>query len=222
MYQILEKCPLFLGLTANEIESLLKDVYHRINQYGPNVMIAQSGEEIVSQLIVLEGSVKGEMIDFSGKTIKIEDIGSPRPLAPAFLFGHQNKYPVNIVSNEKTSILSIPKSSFIKMMMMNEKVLNNFLSIVSNRAQFLSGKIKFLSFQSIKGKIAHYLLQQSKRHNTDEVILEKSQAQLAELFGVTRPSLGRAIREMDQAGVIEARAKNIRLIDKVRLSALLK
>jgi hypothetical protein len=31
--------------------------------------------------------VKGEMTDYNGKTIKIEDIEAPRPLAVAFLFG---------------------------------------------------------------------------------------------------------------------------------------
>jgi CRP-like cAMP-binding protein len=185
-------------------------------------MIAISGEEITHQLIVLQGSVKGEMMDFSGKTIKIEDIPSPRPLAPAFLFGQKNIYPVNIVANMDVTMLAIPKASFVQMMQSNEYVLRNFLNIISNRAQFLSNKIKFLSFQSIKGKVAHYLLQKLKSRPDHVVILDKSQVQLAELFGVTRPSLGRAIREMDNEGIIEARAKEITILDKEKLSALLK
>ncbi len=115
-------------------------------------MIAQSDDEITSQMVVLKGSVKGEMVDFTGKTIKIEDIASPRPLAPAFLFGNRNVFPVNIVANEEVDLLVIPKSSFIQLLQMNENILENFLSIISNRAQFLSNKIKFLSFQTIKGK----------------------------------------------------------------------
>jgi hypothetical protein len=42
------------------------------------------------------------------------------------------------------------------------------------------------------------------------------------LFGVARPSLGRAIRELDADGIIEANARQVRIIDKVRLSAYLK
>lgn len=222
MFEILDKCPLFVGMDNDEIIKLLKSVSHQVKKFRKNELIAQSGEEIRAQLIVIEGSVKGEMMDFSGKTIKIEDIESPRPLAPAFLFGQMNCYPVNIVANENVIILFIPKASFIYMMQMNEKVLNNFLGIISNKAQFLSGKIKFLSFQSIKGKLANYLLQQSTKNNSEKIVLNKSQTQLAELFGVARPSLGRAIREMDQDGIIQAHAKEIKILDKQRLSALLK
>lgn len=222
MLEILEKCPLFLGLKNEEIEALLKNVPHQVNRYDQGIMLAQTGEEIKAQLIVVRGHVRGEMIDFSGRTIKIEDISSPRPLAPAFLFGNQNSYPVNIVTNENTTILSIPKPSFIRMMMMNEKILLNFLGLISDRAQFLSGKIKFLSFQTIKGKIAHYLMQQCKKYGTDEIILDKSQQQLADMFAVTRPSLGRAIRELDNEGIILAKAKQIKVMDKVRLSSYLK
>ncbi len=96
------------------------------------------------------------------------------------------------------------------------------MNIISNRAQFLSNKIKFLSFQTIKGKIAHYLLEQVRKSGSDIVILDKSQTQLAELFGVTRPSLGRAIRELDQDGLIDAKAKQIRIVERNKLSAFLK
>lgn len=222
MFTNLDKCPLFFGMDNNEIEKLLKSVNHQVRKFHKGDLIAQSGEEILAQLIVIEGSVKGEMMDFAGKTIKIEDIESPRPLAPAFLFGRMNRYPVNIVANENVRILFIPKVSFVQMMQASEKVLDNFLGIISNKAQFLSGKIKFLSFQSIKGKLANYLLQRSLMSNSEKIVLDKSQLQLAELFGVTRPSLGRAIREMDHEGIIEAHAKEIKILDKKRLSALLK
>ena len=221
-FTILTKCPLFIGLADEEITQLLEKSNYQVKHFNKGVNIAQSGEEITAMLVVLSGSVKGEMMDFSGKTIKIEDIGAPRPLAPAFLFGQKNVYPVNISTNEPTDLLFISKQGFVQMMQINERVLSNFLNIISSRAQFLSNKIKFLSFQTIKGKLAHYILQQLKHSTTGKVVLEKSQSQLAELFGVTRPSLGRAIREMDQDNILSVKAKEIVILDKEKLSALLR
>lgn len=209
-------------MDEKEIESFIQSFSHQVKKYTKDELIAISGEEITAQLIVVSGSVKGEMVDFTGKTIKIEDIIAPRPLAPAFLFGKNNVYPVNIVANESASILSIPKSSFIQMMQKDERVLKSVMNIISNRAQFLSNKIKFLSFQSIKGKLANYLLEKMEISKSDEVLLDKSQAQLAELFGVTRPSLGRTIREMDHEGVVEAKGRVVKILDKVKLSSLLR
>ena len=86
-------------------------------------------DEVKNILILLCGSVKGEMVDFSGKTIKIEDIESPRPLAPAFLFGENNRYPVDIIANEKVEVLVLPKESFLQLMQQNEIILKNYLNV---------------------------------------------------------------------------------------------
>ena len=222
MFEKLIFCPLFVGLDAETIIGLLNTVQNQILYFKKNEMIAQSGDEITSQMVVLNGSVKGEMVDFTGKTIKIEDIASPRPLAPAFLFGNRNTFPVNIVANEEVKMLLIPKASFVHLMQMNESILENFLSLISNRAQFLSNKIRFLSFQTIKGKIAHYFLEAMKNSESENILLDKSQSELAAYFGVARPSLSRAIREMDNEGYIEAKGKQIKILDKQKLSELLK
>ena len=108
------------------------------------------------------------------------------------------------------------------MMQINEKLLVNYLNNVSGRAQFLTQKLKFLSFHSIKGKLAYYMLNLAKNGDLKYVTLPASQAKLAELFGVTRPSLGRALREMHNDGIIEVKAKDIKILDKDALVELLK
>ena len=222
MYDILEKCRLFKGIGVDEIKDLLSRIIFQVKNYVKDDLIALSGDEIISQMIIIEGSVKGEMVDFTGKTIKIEDIESPRALAPAFLFAADNTYPVDIIANNKASILIIPRKDFLKLMSISEKVLSNYLGIISSRAQFLSGKLRFLSFQSIKGKIAHYLLELSSRSGKDQIILNKSQTELAGLFGIARPSFARALREMNNDGLIRAKGKEIKLLDRRKLSELLK
>jgi len=222
MYSHLRYCNLFSGLEEAEIENLVSSVVYQLKRYGKDDIIALSGDRIISQLLVVEGSVKGEMIDFTGRTIKIEDIESPRLLAPAFMFGNSNSFPVNIVANNDVVILSIRKEEFLKLLTLSTRVLHNYLDIISNRAQFLSGKMKFLSFQTIKGKIANYLLGISTKVGSKELRLQKSQEELAELFGVTRPSLARAIRELDRDGVISAKGRDITILLPEELSSFLK
>ena len=108
------------------------------------------------------------------------------------------------------------------MMQSNEGVLENFLHAVSSRGQFLSGKIRFLSFTSIKGKIAQYMLDLSVRQGSDTITLPHSQSQLSELFGVTRPSIGRAMGELNHGGFIRTEGKQVSILDKQKLLSLLK
>jgi len=218
---ILATCPLFSGLNEDELETLISGSSCRLRNYSRGDLIAQAGDEVFFLHIMIRGSVKGEMNDFSGKVIKIEDIFPPRPLAPAFLFGNQNRYPVNITASDDVMILSVPRESFLKMMQTNVQVLKNFVNNVSSRGQFLSNKIKFLSFSSIKGKLAQYLLDLSEKSGSDRFIMPLSQSRLAELFGVARPSIGRAISEMNHDGIIQTDGKQVVLLKKTKLTELL-
>ena len=220
--EILRDCALFRGMSDNEIQELLLGHSVKKTRYSSGTLIAQAGDEVRSLQILLHGSVKGEMMDYAGKVIKIEDIFPPRPLAPAFLFGNQNSYPVNISAVEDTEILSIPRDRFLLMLQASEKVLVNFINILSSRGQFLSNKIKFLSFTTIKGKLARYLLDHLERSGSGKLKLSHSQSQLAELFGVARPSIGRALGELNQDGIIRTEGKQVEILDHAGLTSYLK
>jgi len=104
-YKLLEKCPVFKGLSENESQKLLGEIHYQIKNFKKDDLIAIAGEPAINLYIILSGSVRGEMMDYSGKTIKIEDIEAPRPLATAFLFGNKNRFPVTVTANTDAKIL---------------------------------------------------------------------------------------------------------------------
>lgn len=216
-YESLRGNDLFRGLDTAEIRLLLEEVSYHRKIYRKNDIIAHDGNAIQGQYVLLRGSVRGEMVNSSGKIIKIEDIEGSHLIAPAFLFGDENHYPVDVIANRECECIFFIKQTFIRLLQMNETVLKNYLDMVSGRAQFLSNKIKFLSFQTIKGKIAHYLLKQIKMKKSSIVELPYSHAKLADLFGVTRPSLTRELRELDKEKIILAEGRQINILDKNRL-----
>jgi CRP-like cAMP-binding protein len=211
-FSLLTECPLFRGLTPQETESILSSFPFRIKKFNSGSFIAQSGEPVNVLMIVIKGVVKGEMVDYSGKLIKIEDIPAPGALAPAFIFGNKNRFPVNIISVSDSEIIAIEKSEFLKLLMKNDIVLLNFLNMISNRSQFLSEKIRFLNFKTIKSKLAQYILTLSGGNRTS-VRLDKTQNDLADYFGVARPSVARALGDLEENGFIKAEGKTIKILD---------
>lgn len=220
-YNLISMCPIFKGLPPLKVEQLMVDVHYRVRHFNKHELVVQAGDECTNLFIVIKGSVKGEMADYTGKTIKIEDIEAPRPLAAAFLFGQNNRFPVTVIANNEVSLLSIDRAEFLKLLQKDQRILTNYLNSISSRAQFLSQRIKFLSFKTIRQKIAHYLLELAG-DRLAIVELPLSQSQLAEFFAVTRPSLGRALGEMDQEGLIEVHRRTIKIIDKAKMNELLK
>lgn len=219
-FQLLTQCPIFRGINEKEVEDLLKRIHFQIKSYSKDEVVVVAGEPVLNLHIIIQGSVRGEMIDYSGKTIKIEDIEAPKPLAAAFLFGRENKFPVTVTANSETKIITMPVSEFLKMLQLNTPILKNYLNSISSRAQFLSQKLHFLSFKTIKGKVAHFLLQQAgdKYHSIE---LKNTQQQLADLFGVTRPSLARVFGDMQKEKLIKIENKTVTLLDKKALNELI-
>ena len=200
---------------------MLRTIHSIPKNFDVGEMIALSGEPCNYLICLLKGSVKAEMVDYSGKVIKIEDIKAPDSLASAFLFGKNNHFPVNIMANEKTLLLYIPRYEFLKLMQGNLKLLQNFLGSVSTRAQFLSDKIKFLSFKTIRGKLAQYILKLAGKEK-ENVTLPMPQHALAELFGVTRPAFARALGELQEEEILQVSRREIRILDRRRLMDLMK
>lgn len=220
-YKLLEMCPVFKGISADEAKKLIDKIHYQVKGYKKDDVVAIAGEPANNLYIILSGSVRGEMIDYSGKTIKIEDIEAPRPLATAFLFGKENRFPVTVTANGEVRILAIPVTGFLTLLQKNAQILRNYLTIISSRTQFLTQKLQFLSFKTIKEKVAHFLLQQAadKLHSVE---LKTTQQQLADLFGVTRPSLARVLSEMQHEKLIIIEKKTVTLLNKQRLNEILR
>jgi CRP-like cAMP-binding protein len=218
-FDVLYNSPLFGGLTEAETDSLIGSVNFRVRSYPAGAVAALSGEEIRSVMIVLSGSMKGEMADLAGHTIKIEDVVPPQALAAAFIYASGAKYPVNVIANEDSEILIIDRSDFLTLMHNDKRILSNYLRAVCTKAVFLSERLRFLSFRTIKGKFAHYLATLPGA-SSGRVRIDRTQQELSEYFGVTRPSLARAIGEMADEGIIAVDRREVRILDFSGLSVI--
>lgn len=217
MVKELQNCLLFKGLTAEELEDLLRNVNYQVKSYPKESIIKLANDVCNSLYIVLDGTVRGEMTDMSGKVLKVEDIPAPNAIASAFLFGKNNRFPVNVVSNSDCELLIIPKIEFISLLQDNQKVLINYLNMVSGKAQFLSTRLNLLSLKDLKAKLAHYLLQHTQNGRIISFSMSQNQTKLADFLGVARPSLARSFKQLIDDGIIETDRNNVKIKDIERL-----
>ena len=174
---------------------------HAHRQYKPADFIAMQGEAYRSLFILCNGSVR-TMVSAEGKQLTIETLKAPQLLAPAFVFASENRFPVNIEAKEKCEILVINKNIFLEFLHQHPAVMRNFLQLVSDRTLFLSKKLNAFALQSLKSRILNYL----RMHGT---IL--NQQEVAQILGVARPSLARALSELASEGCIRMEEKEMRI-----------
>lgn len=218
---ILSENYLFHNLEKQVIGNLIKEIHHQVRKCKKGEVIALEGESYNKLMIIVKGSVVGEMMDFEGKVLRIEKLSAPESVATAFLFGKNNTLPVTITATEETRLLLFPKEDLLEMMRQNSRVLENYLEMMSNRAQFLSKQLRLIGLSTIKGKIAHYLLEQSKKQKSDHLRISHSHEDMAEMFGVSRPSVSRVMAELNRDKILRVKGKEVEILNRTKLSGLL-
>lgn len=216
----LSKCPICHGLDIEDEFAFLDDMKCTIKGYTKGKIVVNQGDIVDSLYILVLGSVKTEMFTEDGNVVNIENIKAPRPLAPAFLFSDKNRFPVTVTALEESEVIKIPKNEIIKLMQTNPNFMQNYLMHNSNRTQFLSNRLQLLSIKTIKGKLAHFILEHTRNVN-ETIDLEYNQSELADYFGVARPSLARSISEMEEDGIISVQRKTYTILDINKLKELL-
>jgi CRP/FNR family transcriptional regulator, dissimilatory nitrate respiration regulator len=218
-YKDFDSCPICGNLNIEDEEAFLDDLKCTTKVYPKNELIIRQGDLCDALYMLTLGSVKTEMITENGNILGIEIIKAPRPLAPAFLFSDNNHFPVDVTSLEEVEIIKIPKSEIIRMMMTNPDFMQNYLTHNANRTQFLTNRLQLLSIKTIKGKIAHFLMEQA--HDTSKpFFINRNQSELAEFFGVARPSLARSLSEMVQEGIISINRKEYEILNMQKMKEL--
>ena len=221
MIPVLVNNPLFRGITPERLFADLEEISFHTRSYKKGEILAQQGAVCNRLVILTKGSVRGEMIDYSGRLIKVEDIAAPRAIAPLFLFGEENRYPVEVTANEPTEVIELPKSSVLSLFRKNEQFLENYMNLSANYARTLSDKLFFMSFKTIRQKLASYLLRLYKQQQQTHITLDRSQQELSGYFGVSRPSLARELAHMQEDGLLIADRKHITILQKEQLVRLI-
>jgi len=209
---------LFRGISASRVAEIVQNVHHQVRTYSKGDLIINEGDVYNSLILIIEGVVNSEMMSPEGQVLHIEQLHAPSTMAPAFLFATEPNIPVTLVAEVESKAILFSKESLSQLFAIEAQVMHNFLKIVSNRVLFLTNKVKMLQFQTLKAKVASYLLQLHKIQNSQHLKLNKTQQQLADMLGVARPSVGRIFREMHNDGLILAKGKNVELVNIEKLA----
>lgn len=216
MLEKLSQIELFKGI--EDLDTTFSKIHYQVRSYESEAVIAYAGDACEYLYVLLSGRVRGEVANFTGKNVVVDDINAPNTFAEAFLFATENKILVNILATTEAKILLVPKSEFLRLLHIESAILQNYLNATANRFVTVSQKLRFLTLKSVKQKLVHYLLGLQQKHEPAHFFdLGKTHAALAALFGITRPALTKNLLELRREGVIEIKNKKVRILNESKL-----
>lgn len=187
------KIRLFNGVPEEAINNLLDNKYNSRRTYKKGEYITTQGSSCRALYILTDGSANAVMTNAEGKELAIERLTAPELLAPAFVFGDENRFPVTLVATDDCQVCIIGKASLLQFMHTYPTVMESFISEISNRCVFLSRKLNEFALQNLRYRVMNYLQVHHAIRNQQEVSLR---------LGVARPSLARVLAEMLKEGLI--------------------
>lgn len=209
----LRNCSLFKDFSCETLENTLENINYSTQSFSKGQVIAVEGYKCSSIGIIITGSVEVQKIYESGKTITITRLQESDIFGEVIIFSEQNTYPSTIISSSKAKILFISKENILKLCNLNFIFLNNFMTVLSNKVLMLNRKLKNMSFQTIKQKIANLILEEYSHQKNLTLTLTYSRKEMAEQLGIPRPSLSREFVNMKEQGLLDFERNKVKILD---------
>ena len=202
MMQVLQKCPLFAGMSTLSIDLALGNISYQIINFAPRDVYTLAGMPCRFADIVLSGSLICRMVSLSGKQVEVTRLRPGNLIAPAFIFAKNNSMPVSVETDSEVTLLRMTPQTLKKLIDDDADIRMNYIRSLSNIDVFLTHKMKVLSLFTVREKVAYLLLERAGEQNSNTIRLTRSRQEIADSFG---------------EGVIRVDGKTIEIIDRSRL-----
>lgn len=211
---LLRAVPYFLALDNNALDAVGKEVITRHYQAGEIIFL--EGEPDAGLHLVAQGLCKVYRLSEGGRehvlaTLRPGDSCNEVPVVD------NGPNPANFAALENSTVWVISAESLSRLRReytaLNEMIIKN----LAMRCRQLVQRVYNLSFLSVTGRLAAFLLEQSDEASHRRM----TQDEIAAHLGTVREMVGRAFRELQEAELIAIDRHRIEILDREGLKALI-
>ena len=206
---MLKNMPLFS--TVGDVDKYIatRSIYSK--KYNKGATVHNHAASCTSLDIVISGKLIAYSLAENGSTTIIFEFGPGSIIGANLLFSEINKYPLNIFCLSDCVLTHIDKAT-VRELLHNYGFVMEYIKSLSFNSQGLNQRITMYSQKTLRDNIIDYLKIQSEIQNSNIIFLQSSKKELADYFGVQRPSLFRELKKMKNEGIIEIKNRTITIL----------
>ncbi|MDD2580112.1 MAG: Crp/Fnr family transcriptional regulator [Clostridia bacterium] len=228
--ETLSATPLFAGLNHDAFHDYCSKTNVRLVWKGE--VLVNEGDPCNSIGMIVDGQLALQKYSSSGDFATLELLGPNDLFGDDLIFGVRRTYPLTIEAVTNSKVVFVSRDVLMSLLYEAPAIMQNFLSILSDRVQQQNRRILLLSQKSLRQKISNYLLdllreQREKEGesprlarltvSTQAVELPVSKEVVSRLLAMPRPSFSRELISMERDGLIRVSGRVIWLTDLDRL-----
>jgi CRP/FNR family transcriptional regulator, cyclic AMP receptor protein len=201
--RLLARVPLFADLSERDLAQLAQVAVPR--SYDTGEAVFREGDTGDTCYVVRDGAVRVTRRHSDGRVITLAELRAGSIFGELAMFGGETRS-ASVEVLEPTRALAILAGDMRRLMIQHPEIAVNMLEGLANRLRDANERISRQSFQTVAGRVASALLAQAKARSDGEgerdVIIEATQAEIAQLAGASRESASRFLAKLERAGLI--------------------
>jgi CRP/FNR family transcriptional regulator len=201
--KLLQRVPIFDGLTQTEIAELAKVAVPRTYESGQ--VVFREGDTGDTCFVVRSGAVKITR-EHAGRTIALAELRGGDMFGELAMFGGETRS-ATATALEHTSAVALLAGDIRRLLTGNADMAVKMLESMADRVRATNERLANQSFQTVAGRVAGVLIQlvdarQSEGAGATDVLVETTQADIAQLAGASRESASRFLATLERQGLV--------------------
>lgn len=213
---------LFSKITEEEADKMLKCSHAVSRNVDSGATIFGQNDKPVNIYLLLDGQVIITKYLPSGKRDILMTVKPGEVFGEIFFFSDEEYYWYDAVAVKKSRILVLPYS-FICGFCANacehhKQLIRNLLDIQSRCNLAMMKKLHIVTGTTLRQKLGLWILSQCDENGTAYV--DMTREEIADYLGVARPSVSRALNELQEKGIIQVQKRYIHILDEEKFDEL--
>jgi len=209
--KILEKVPLFYGLSPEAMQNLVQATTRKT--YPKDTTLVEENETGETLYMIFSGKVKVTNIGPDGKEVILSVLGPGEFFGEMALLDDEPRS-ATVVTMEKTEMISLRRKEFFFLLENNKEILAKLLSTISGRLRHANAQIRSLALLDVLGRIARLFLDLASKEGRklldgSVVFRRPTHQEIASMVGTSRETVSRMIGDLSREGYIKISGKDI-------------
>lgn len=198
--------PLFVGISNEDLNALLKCLHLPVKRYTKNQFILLEGDSTDRFGLVISGKVQILKEDYFGTRNIIASVGSNELFGEAFSAAELDAYPLSVIAAEESEILLFNMKQLLTTCERNcachHTLIRNMVRNLGQKNVGLLMKIDHVSQRSTREKVLSYLSSVAKETGSNQFTIPYNRQELADYLCAERSALSAVISKLQVEGVL--------------------
>ena len=201
---LLGRVPMFTGLSDGELSELAQVAVPR--SYLAGEVIFREGDSGDTCFVVRSGSARVVRGHSDGRTVTLAELRPGDVFGELAMFDDETRS-ATVEALEEMSALALLSGDMRRLLRRHPDIAVKMLAALADRLRAANERITRQSFQTVSGRVAAALLGQVEARQAEgatptDVLVQATQADIAQLAGSSRESASRFLATLERAGLV--------------------